>query len=260
MGLKGSSAAFQSCYTRLMSALKIVSINIEGSNHLTKVTEFVQQQQPDVVCLQELFTVDVPYFEKALGMECFHTINADVAHPNRYVEARGTWGLGIFTKLPTSNPEVVYYVGSADKIPELIDGQPNSFRRGLQSLTVTKDNQTYTIANTHMVWTPKGSVTDEQRLAVGKLLEILAEKEDFILVGDFNSPRGRESFDRIALRYKDNIPEKYTSSLDPQLHRAGDKQLMVDGLFTTDHYQASEVALHTGVSDHQAVTGFIQRR
>jgi hypothetical protein len=47
------------------------------------------------------------------------------------------------------------------------------------------------------------------------------------------------------------------TSIDPKLHRAGALQLMVDGLFTTPGYEASDVMLHTGVSDHCAITARI---
>ena len=60
-------------------------------------------------------------------------------------------------------------------------------------------------------------------------------------------------------RFKDNIPLRYTTSIDPNLHRAGALELMVDGLFSTPGYVVSDVALHSGVSDHCAITCAISR-
>ena len=44
------------------------------------------------------------------------------------------------------------------------------------------------------------------------------------------------------------------------LHRAGPLQLVVDGMFSTDDYSVSEVALHQGVSDHCAITALVSKR
>ncbi len=88
---------------------------------------------------------------------------------------------------------------------------------------------------------------------------LLDAEEGFVLCGDFNAPRGGEIFSELAARYRDNIPAQYTTSIDASLHRAGDLQLMVDGIFTTPEYQASSVLLHSGVSDHYAVTADITK-
>ncbi len=59
--------------------------------------------------------------------------------------------------------------------------------------------------------------------------------------------------------YTDNIPSCYTTSIDPHLHRAGALDLLVDVLFTTPKYRASDVRLVSGLSDHMAVAGNIEK-
>jgi endonuclease/exonuclease/phosphatase family metal-dependent hydrolase len=103
-----------------------------------------------------------------------------------------------------------------------------------------------------------GDVTEKQTQDLKALLAILEKIPEFVLTGDFNAPRGRETGDTIAAKYKDNIPEHYTSSIDP-MHRAGELPYVVDGIFTTPQYLASNVELHLGVSDHKAVTATIAK-
>jgi endonuclease/exonuclease/phosphatase family metal-dependent hydrolase len=88
------------------------------------------------------------------------------------------------------------------------------------------------------------------------LLEMLGQRS-IILCGDFNAPRGREIFSRLAKRWHDNVPLHYVTSIDPKLHRAGPLQLMVDGVFSTTDYRVRNVVLHQGVSDHCAITADI---
>ena len=78
------------------------------------------------------------------------------------------------------------------------------------------------------------------------------------ICGDFNAPRGRPTWDAIAAKYKDNIPEHYKSSIDA-MHRAGALPYLVDGIFTTPGYRADNVELHEGISDHKAITATITK-
>ncbi len=79
-----------------------------------------------------------------------------------------------------------------------------------------------------------------------------------MLCGDFNAPRGGPVFDKLADHLADNIPPAATTTIDPNLHRSGALELVVDGLFTSPHFTASDVALHPGLSDHQGVTATIR--
>jgi hypothetical protein len=75
------------------------------------------------------------------------------------------------------------------------------------------------------------------------------------MCGDFNAPRGRLIFDRIATKYKDNIPPYVTTTIDKNIHHAGDLQLVVDGLFSTSKYEVRSVQVLDGLSDHCAIIG-----
>ncbi|MCD8527023.1 hypothetical protein LRY65_02295 [Candidatus Woesebacteria bacterium] len=135
--------------------------------------------------------------------------------------------------------------------------KPNSGRRTVQVVEVEQEGKKYRIANTHLTWTPNGSVTEEQLAAARNMLQHLKKYEALILVGDFNAPRGKETFQLLADTYTDNIPPEATSSLDPELHRAGPLPYMVDGVFTTSGYRVEHISLHTGISDHQGIVADI---
>ncbi len=234
-------------------SIPITSINIEGGKHLERVQAFVSQHQPEVICLQEVFSQDIPWLENAFGMKSFFTANADVSEPVTYMPTRGQWGNAIFSAVPITHKEEFFYAGLADALPILKQGNPNSGRRSVQIAEVEKDAKIYRFANTHLTWTPEGSVTEEQLKDARALLKFLEQFPEIIVVGDFNAPRGKETFSLFAERYTDNIPADVISSLDPELHRAGALPFMVDGLFTSPGYRAENVAVHAGVSDHRAI-------
>jgi endonuclease/exonuclease/phosphatase family metal-dependent hydrolase len=243
-----------------MASISLISVNIERSKHLDAVSDFLAAHDADVICMQELCERDVAYFESSLAMRCLYAPAG--LHPADPPEEGGMIvGLGIFSRLPIVEQMVEYYAGSeegarADHIhSRFID-------HALVMCDLEKDGAVFRIATTHFAWTPKGEADDAQRQDMQAMLEILDSSGEFVLCGDFNAPRGGEIFSRLAEKYTDSIPAHYATSLDPAYHRAPiDEQAdkMVDGLFTTPAYAASDVALHAGISDHCAITATIAK-
>jgi endonuclease/exonuclease/phosphatase family metal-dependent hydrolase len=246
-----------------MSApLKLVCLNIERSKHLDLVIPFLKRQQADVVCLQELQESDVALFEKELGSRCVFA--PMVNHPPDEGSKPIVNGDAVLTRLPIQKSAIRYYAGDGKNIeheaPKYIPAQ-----RGFVAVDVEKEGTVYRIVNTHFTWTPDGKLSDEQRRDIAELFRMLAAFEEFVLVGDFNAPRGGEIFGMLAQRYKDNVPTKYETSLDILLHRVGKTNpqelasKMVDGIFSTPGYSVSEVKMISGVSDHCAIVATIAK-
>ncbi|MBI5469949.1 endonuclease/exonuclease/phosphatase family protein [Candidatus Kaiserbacteria bacterium] len=256
-----------------MASLRLVSVNIERSKHLDLFVSFLREQNADVVCIQECMERDIPLLEKAAGGTCFFTPLCIFAGAG---EEQGVYGQAIISRLPFVLSSAMYYAGEHDPLfvfnneekEEVIGRQA----RALSLIEVEKDSIRFKIATTHFTWSPDGEATDRQRRDLKSLLGLLDVEKEFVLAGDFNAPRGSDIFDTLAKHYKDNIPAKYEWSLDESLHRvprevlaahardAGVPGLMVDGLFSTPEYIVSAVELHTGVSDHCAITATVSKK
>jgi len=247
-----------------MSGLKLISLNIERSLHLDTVLPLLREEKPDVVCAQELLARDIPVFAELLG-PCI-VFAPDGLHPADPPETEPVMeGCAIFSKLPTRKKGTTYYVGSQEHAL-LRESHTIPSDNSLVWAEVVCDDIGFFIATTHFTWTPEGKPTEKQRQDLDSMLSVLATHEDFVLCGDFNMPRGGELFTRLAGLYKDNIPLDYKTSLDIDIHRAGKTQAhelsdkMVDGLFTTPAYAASNVSLVKGVSDHMAIVATLAKR
>ena len=243
----------------MTDSITLVSLNVERRRHLDTVEEFLKARMPDIVCFQELAEEDVGHFTKLLGASSLY------APMTKETERDGdvvTHGLALLSRLPINHSSITYYVGKKETLPtsrEENSGTYNNANRPLIVANVGTGSRECTIATTHFTWSPDGKVTDEQKKDMQRLLELLASETELVLSGDFNAPRGGEMFAALASRYKDNIPEEYTTSLDQALHRAAPIEKMVDGLFTTSHYKVDNVELVSGVSDHQAISASISR-
>ncbi|MDB5238581.1 MAG: Endonuclease/exonuclease/phosphatase [Candidatus Kaiserbacteria bacterium] len=245
-----------------MRQLKLVSVNIEYSKHLDRVAAFLSSQRPDVVCLQELREIDIPNIKAAFGAE--HHAFAPVTRQT-YEGEEHVVGIGILSCIPIVSSSIFHYT-DVTELPASDTTDPSTYNKKLSPVLFCdfrREDAAFKIGTAHFTWTPDGSTSDEQRRDIKVLLSILEKLGEFVFTGDLNAPRiynGKpgEIFSQLAERYKDNIPFQYISSLDPDLHRAGKLDLMVDGLFTTPGYVADGVELHTGVSDHCAITAVIR--
>lgn len=241
--------------------LRLASINIEGDRHLDAVISFLKEFKPDVVCFQEVIDSRVSYFEEKLQMKgLFLPMVKDHVDVKDLNSPIGVYGVGLFTALNVLNSRTEYYFKPEGEVLMNDSGNEMVVRRGFIEATVLKNGENFTIATTHFTRTPDGSTSDKQRDDLKNMLGFFKANQELILCGDFNAPRGEEIFGNLAKIYTDNIPLQYDSSLDSKLHRVGHLKLMVDVLFTSDHYSTSEVSLSEGVSDHKAISALILKK
>ena len=241
--------------------MRLVSINVERSKHLDKVLPFLKRMDPDVVCVQELHEPDTSLFEDIVGKcvvsapNCWHV--PDVLDCGAMIMETA-----IFTKLSIRSVSTHYYAGSR---MNALTSAPKEYVKDhcLLGCDVMHGADVFRVMTTHFTWSEKGATSALQCENMLRLLEVLKKSGNFILAGDFNAPRGGEMFSVLASGYKDNIPAHYETSIDLDLHGAGKtrahelKDKMVDGLFTTPLYVASNVELVFGVSDHAAIVADI---
>ena len=235
--------------------LRFATINIEGHRHLSQVRAFVQDLQPQIVCLQEANDRDVAELAKLFNAQsCYVPLGKSPEEIPSGFEVNGSWGLAILSTFPVHSITHQFYKGTGET-PTLTKGQPNVVDRALLMNEIETPEGLLKIATTHFTWTPDGTTTDEQQRDFAALSSLLEKLQPDLICGDFNAARGMNPvFDTLAERYKDNIPPSVTTTIDQQLHKVKGLQLVVDGVFTTPKVEASNVTVHSGVSDHCAVS------
>lgn len=239
------------------SHLKLICLNIELDEHFDRILPFFEREKPDVVLLQEVLQKDVPLLENALNMKSHFTPVAQFEWQGRLeIQVQA-----IFTRLPLLGNSVEYYRGHRDSPPliEVEHGAGEFLARALSVIQVTKGGNNYRLGMTHFTWTPDGKPSEKQIHDLERLFDLLSPFPDIILCGDFNAPRGTLIFEKLAARFKDNIPPHITTTIDKNWHRAGDLQLVIDGLFTTPHYSVEAIKIVDNVSDHMAIVADVGR-
>lgn len=236
-----------------MKPLRLLQLNIERDKHLDRVCSFLDHESFDVICLQETFERDAHMLAERYNLSLHFT--------PRVLRNGAAEGVAILSPHPLKQKRSIRYAGQETLIEGILQGTMDE-KTGSQMYLVAFADVTLptghlTIGTTHFPWTPDGGASDFQRKTMFTLLELLASESNFILCGDFNAPRGGEIWEMLAAHYCDNIPTTYTSSIDPELHRAAPLELMVDGIFSTPGYKVSNVLRVCGLSDHCGFTGEI---
>ena len=245
--------------------MDLISLNIEGDNHLELITGFITSTAADVLCLQE-----VPvFFQDTLHQLGYHTTFAPMVLRD-HAETPFLEGVLLASTVPHT-ASTTYYHGSAQSVMVQTPRDPNTCSNAVIQANLTIDSVTYSIATTHMIVTPDGLPRPYQTAAIDTLLAILGTAPAHILCGDFNMPRHiNNQYQKFTDVYTDAIPTMYGSSLDKTIHRKGMYDVtelnapifdtyMVDYIFTQAPYSADDVRLQFGVSDHAAVVARIAK-
>ncbi len=238
--------------------IKIISLNIERDRHLNLVLPFLKRQEADVLLLQEVLEKDLNKLSQSLKMGLVFTPLC--RYQKDVTQTPQVFGLAIFTKLNILSRDIDYYFGGKGVLPLIVPPKPQKMWRAIIKIVVEKDGDKFCLVNTHFTWTPDGMPNARQRRDFRKMLDLLSSTPELVLCGDFNAQRGREIFDQIAKVYKDNIPSSVMTTIDQNLHRRKNLQLVVDGLFTTKRYQVQDVEIVDGVSDHCAIVAHVTMR
>lgn len=231
--------------------IRLFSLNM-GQGKIPEVVHFLKKSKSDVICLQEVWQADFEGVQKGLGMGgLFVPMSQKDFRPD-------PTGIGISAgQWNVADIRQFCYAGYYSVLPL----HTKDDMRTTNWWFLYYHIRGCTIGNIHFIWTPNGKPDELQRKALKPLLGFLEGIPEIVVCGDLNAPRGGEIFSIFAGRYKDNVPLEYQTSLDPShkgYNTVWGKKCMTDGVFSTSGYKVKNVVLHSGFSDHCAITAEIE--
>jgi len=232
--------------------LSFLTLNIERRKHLDLIKPFLRASLPDVMCFQEIFEDTFEELKTEFQLEGFFSGRATLK------DEAGAEGIAILSKFPIKNSQEILYDQFSELSPEMAKFHLVRPIAKVLAAEIEKDNETFHIATTHFTWSNHGETTEEQRVNVQALLRVTSPFRELILAGDFNAPRGKEIYATLSEHFQDNIPPFVETTIDGERHRAGQLQLMVDGVFSRG-YAVSNVEVRSGLSDHCGITATIEK-
>jgi endonuclease/exonuclease/phosphatase (EEP) superfamily protein YafD len=229
------------------------SLNVERDKHIQRWVLALKRHAPDVMHFQEFPIYLIGHVREALELPY-------VYYENNCFSSNGSGlleGTATFSRYPIISAKTYYLGGQTQTLETTAERRLRN--TPLLVTTIEKQGEQIVFGNTHLPVTFEGEVTPEQTCHVEDLLTAVAHNTSIVFSGDFNAPRGRESFDTIAHKYCDAIPQEYLTSIDGSLHRRGPLPYMVDGLFHTPDISITHVRLVDGLSDHMGIVASIEK-
>ena len=244
--------------------MKLITLNIEGQKHLTKIKPFLERENADVICLQEADLMAEQLLQN-LGYQTVLLRNTkQIRNGIPYDE-----GCIIGSKHSFSHKTLYYYSIEAD-LPTYDERNKRfTHNQGCIIAEIEIGSEIFTVGTTHFTWTPDGNTPNEPQITdMNYFLQSVSKLPPHIMCGDFNIPRHQNRlYNELISVYIDQIPDIYKTSLDPNFHRLGTSKdhaimftdYMVDYIFTQSPYTAENVRLEFGFSDHAAVIADIEK-
>lgn len=254
----------------MYTPLKIVSVNIEGNNHWDTLLPFLEREQPDVVCVQEIFKDQLALLQTYPNQH--YSENTQRPYWGDAGGALRSFGTAIVSRHTLHNQRDLFYWKPSTTVPTFVSGTPDEKHEthwyGCAAAEIEIEGARFKILTTQFTWTSDGMPDAHQRADLAKLLDILHTEGEYVLCGDFNIPRVQNPlYKELTSIHTDHIPVEYTCSLDPLYHRTHNtpawdavQHYMVDYLLTTPAYTATNVRLESGVSDHKAIVATLHLR
>lgn len=236
--------------------MKIIQLNVEKDKHREGVRSLIEKFDPDVLCLEEvIFDPSLPSFEDRFGA-------SGVFVPVLLDDFGRKQGTAIVSKHGLKDVEIKYYWKDKEELLKDIHREINGeFHYALIKATITCGGVDYKVAVTHFpVSYPGTRVSEFQMTCFENLKPMIDSCDDIIFCADLNSARGLPIYDYFAGILNDNVPKDVTTTIDGALHRAGHIYLVVDSIFTSNHYDVSDISLIDGVSDHLALLANIVKK
>lgn len=234
--------------------MKLIQLNIERDTHLDLIIPFLEHEQPDIVCLQEVFEYDLELLGEILSMQKAYA--PMFIHPRSVGSTEyAVGGVGILSRMPIQEVQVRWYFGDGKNIPIHNEHERDTVHQPLLSCLLDIGGVQVNVSTTHFMKSWDGAPDDYQRERMKRFLPVLEDARPDILCGDFNIPRGTELYTVLCKQFKDNVPFEYVSSIDSKLHRMPGLSFMIDYMWSSSRVQCTNVQMKSGISDHCALMG-----
>jgi endonuclease/exonuclease/phosphatase family metal-dependent hydrolase len=239
--------------------MKIIQLNTWMGRLLPSILKFIAEEQPDILCAQELMDSDNPpalldqykTFSELSKLFKYSSFAPTFTFQSYGEEVR--YGNAIFSNYPISDEQTTFVYRNFS--PNRSAGDDNGNIRNIQSCTVSVDNKMFTVVNHHAYRTanPQG---DEQSLsAMNKVNEFLNIIDGaLILCADMNLASSSPILNIESLNTL--INHTVLSGVPNTLsqHSRVPVEVDCDYIFTspeikTSHFEVSEAL----VSDHKAL-------
>jgi endonuclease/exonuclease/phosphatase family metal-dependent hydrolase len=220
----------------MSTSIKLISYNIWHGVYLEPMLQFLNEQQPEIVCLQEVGTSGLGQKKHPTNLfkEIQTSLGFEAHYEHMYTADEGdgvyTIGVAIYSKFPILETKSLRYERNTTEVLRISDVDRYHVPRVLLGCLLDIKPKPLWVFTTHFTISPEAKVTQHQLENAQKVAAYLKDFPEYMLCGDLNTPHGSHIFDLLKGEASDVVgPGKPT--LHPKLHRVGHLNLQVDHAF-----------------------------
>lgn len=184
-------------------SIKIITINIQAAELLDNFLAFIQEQVPDILLMQEVFTSRESLNQRFYVLEHLQNILNDY-----HVDRAATYdtlrdgavvqaGNAILSKFPIKKRKTVFY--NIPYIHQYVEpvGDYTAVPRNLQYVQLDVNGTELNIFNTHGIWGIDSANSATRVHMVQVIVEQIKDLPFVVLGGDLNVPSNTEPIDNL---------------------------------------------------------------
>ena len=153
--------------------MKLVQLNIWQGRLLKQVVEFLEREQPDILCLQEVYSSRIasPLFDFLSSLEIiqqrfasYHTFFSP-SYDMTLLDKQFSFGNAILSRFPLDDAQTTFVSGAFHSYKRMEDYVPNT-RNFQRAIVRPKNGKPFCLFNHHAYWeiTPQGSPTSVEKM------------------------------------------------------------------------------------------------
>jgi endonuclease/exonuclease/phosphatase family metal-dependent hydrolase len=232
--------------------MKIMSWNIWKGKLLDKVIAQIEQESPDVVCLQEVIEQDIDGKRVNIAQLLASKLGYEFVYCKAFTTDRHSPSFDIGDAILSKYPITSNSCTALSNLEEYEDSSVTEPRTAV-TVTIKTEIATLTIITCHLGYGEKFQETEIRNKQLDRLLAILP-KEKTVLTGDFNSlPDSRvvRILNNVLINTDPEQSEYSYTDMKDESHL----EYRIDYIFTTPDIIARNFKiLSTDASDHSPLT------
>lgn len=248
--------------------IKCISLNIwQGGNLFDAAIDFIRQEQPDILLMQEVYNGTDPVLERKYRtlqtmQETFGFPYSDFAPAflDNRTEGNIPQGNAVFSRFPILASDSKFfnepYSEDYIELPENFDSCP----RNLQHVALDTPAGTVDVFNLQGVWDLDGDNHSPQRQRMSQvILEAIAGKQTVILAGDTNAKPTNPAMRAIEAQLTNVFKDAMTSSFNMRRKdNPGYATAVVDLMYTSPHITVIDRQCpDIDISDHRPLVAVL---
>ncbi|MFZ1549104.1 MAG: endonuclease/exonuclease/phosphatase family protein [Microgenomates group bacterium] len=243
--------------------LKFITLNIEhGGKLLTEAIEFINNEQPDLLFLQEAqsteFQTDKSHYKTVSTILSQTTFTYHVFSPYVEFDFDGITilhGNAIFSRYPIEKGEVLYFNGEYEKADFFEAQRLHDFTRlphAMQTATLQLPHMKVFLTNVHGVWGRDGNDSPVREKMVEIILRNVEGHTSTIVAGDFNFQSSTHSAKMLEKNLNSVFEQRLVSTFNMKRKKdSGYATAAVDMVYLSDDIRVlSSRCPQVEISDH----------